>query len=115
MDLEELRDYCLSLPATFEDTPFGPDTLVFKVSGKIFALTGLEAVNLSVNLKCEPEKAIELRERYFEIIPGFHMNKSHWNTVSCTGNLNNQFIKELIQDSYELVVKSMTKKQRESL
>ncbi len=113
MDLDVLRDYCLTLPGSFEDTPFGPDTLVFKVGGKMFALIGLDNVDLSVNLKCDPDRAVELRDRYSEIIPGFHMNKSHWNTVSCIGSLSDQFIKDLVQDSYHLVFNSLTKKQRE--
>lgn len=110
MDIDIFREYCLSKPFVTEECPFGPDTLVYKVLGKIFALTGLDEVELSLNLKCDPEYAIELRERYAAIIQGYHMNKTHWNTVH-TGALNNdKLLKELIDHSYLEVVKKMPKK-----
>jgi len=113
MMLDELRAYCLAKPATAETLPFGPDTLVFKVAGKMFALTGLDEEDLRVNLKCDPEYATELRERHEEIKPGYHMNKKHWNTVYLQdGDLRDDFVRELIDHSYALVVKSLTKKAR---
>lgn len=116
MTLDELREYCLAKPATEETLPFGPDTLVFKVAGKMFALTGLDEADLRVNLKCEPEYALELRERHPEIQPGYHMSKKHWNTVYVDdGDLRDDFVYELIDHSYDLVVASLTKKLRAEL
>jgi len=108
MNIEDLRDYCLSKPGTTEGMPFGEQTLVFKVGGKIFLLIGLEKAN-RFNVKCDPERAIELREQHHEIIPGFHMNKKHWNTVYLDGGLTSVLIRELIDHSYELVLKSLPK------
>ena len=105
MNVEELREYCISKPHVTESFPFDQTTLVFKVGGKMFALTGLEKFPPSINLKCNPEYAIELREQYEVIQPGFHMNKKHWNTISYQENLPTQLLKELIDHSYELVVK----------
>lgn len=113
MDIEEFREYCLQLPGCTEECPFGPDTLVFKVKGKMFALCGINDFS-GINLKCDPEKAIELREQYYQIKPGFHMNKKHWNTVSVDG-LQQQLIIELIDHSYNLVKSSLTKKDRAEL
>ncbi len=113
MDLETFRSYCLSKPGTTEELPFGPDTLVYKVAGKMFAATGIDEIERSVNLKCDPERAIELRERYEGIVPGWHMNKKHWNTVSLHGALSRELIYELIDHSYELVAQRLTKKQKE--
>lgn len=111
MTLDELREYCLAKAAVTEELPFGPDTLVFKVAGKMFALTGLDEADLRVNLKCDPERAVQLRERYEEIKPGWHMNKHHWNTVYIeNGNLRDELVYELIDHSYELVRNSLTKK-----
>jgi predicted DNA-binding protein (MmcQ/YjbR family) len=111
MHLDELREYCLAKQATTEVLPFGPDTLVFKVAGKIFALTGLDETDLRVNLKCDPDYAIELRERHEEIKPGWHMNKVHWNTVYIEdGDLNDRLIRELVDHSYDIVVKKLSKK-----
>lgn len=119
MNIELLREYCISKPAVTEEFPFDQDTLVFKVLGKMFALTSLkgwEAGTASVNLKCDPEKAAELREEYESIKPGFHMSKKHWNTLELyQGELSITFIKELIDDSYHLVIKGMTKKQQAEL
>ena len=105
MDIETFRKYCLQLHGVEETFPFGPDTLVYKVFGKVFAITGLDEEEFSVNLKCDPERAIELREDYPEqIIPGWHMNKKHWNTIYFEGGLSNQLLVELINHSYALVV-----------
>ncbi|MBC6993025.1 MmcQ/YjbR family DNA-binding protein [Neolewinella lacunae] len=113
MTLEDLRAYCLAKPATTEGLPFGPDTLVFKVAGKMFALTGMDEADLRVNLKCDPEYAITLRERHEEIKPGYHMNKQHWNTVYIEdGDLSTELVRELIDHSYELIVASLSKKVR---
>ena len=101
MEAETVREYCLQLKGVTESFPFGEDTLVFKVMGKIFALMSLEA--RTINLKCDPEKAIALREEFSEVIPGYHMNKTHWNTVSLTGVVPEKLIKEWISDSYLLV------------
>lgn len=102
MNIEELRDYCLSLAGADESFPFDETTLAFKVNGKIFAITDLEPP-LSVNLKCDPELAIELREHYPAVLPGYHMNKKHWNTVNIDGSLGDDRLKEWILMSYKLV------------
>ncbi|MDQ3142877.1 MAG: MmcQ/YjbR family DNA-binding protein [Bacteroidota bacterium] len=112
MNLEELINYCSQKPAVSQEFPFGEETLVFKVSGKIFALTGLNNETLEVNLKCAPEKAIEWREKHDEIRPGYHMNKKHWNTVNFEGHLSSKFLKELIDHSYEMVWNQLPKKLR---
>ena len=111
--VELVRKYCLSKPKTSESFPFDEVTLVFKVLDKIFALYHLETQRL--NLKCNPEYAIELRERYPQIIPAFHMNKKHWNTVILDGNLSDEMILGWIAHSYDLVVRKMTKKQQARL
>lgn len=115
MDIESLRLHCLSLRLATEDMPFGDQTLVFRIGGKIFALMGLDTEGASVNLKCDPEYAVELREKYLDVQPGFHMNKKHWNTVICDGGLDHKLIKSLIEHSYDLCFKSLTKPQREAL
>jgi predicted DNA-binding protein (MmcQ/YjbR family) len=116
MNVEQFREYCLSKKAVTESFPFDEKTLVFKVLGKMFALCGLERQPFQVNLKCDPERAIELREEYeSSFIPGSHMSKKHWNTVSPDGSFSNDFFRELIDHSYNLVVQGMTKKMRESL
>ena len=104
MHLDDLRTYCLALPGAVETMPFGPDTLVFKVGGKMFALAGLEAVPPTVNLKCDPERAVELRERYADVAPGWHMNKVHWNTVGLRGDVPAGELRQLVDHSYALVV-----------
>lgn len=114
MNIETFRAYCLAKPGTSESLPFGGDTLVFKVVSKIFALTDIENFE-SVNLKCDPAKAIELRDQYQAIMPGYHMNKKHWNTVLINGDVNGHILKELIDHSYFLVVSSLTKKERLSI
>ena len=114
MDIENIREYCLRKKGVSEGFPFDEDTLVFKVMGKMFALTSLTPP-LSINLKCDPERAVELREEHEEITPGYHMNKTHWNTVDLNGTLRTNFVKELIDHSYELVVNSLPKKVKEEL
>ena len=109
MNLDELREYCLTKKEVTEEFPFGEETLVFKVAGKMFALCGIYDSPLTVNLKCDPERAIELREKYNEIQPGYHMNKTHWNTVNIENILPHNLICELIDHSYELVVKGLPK------
>jgi predicted DNA-binding protein (MmcQ/YjbR family) len=109
MNIETLRDYCLSKPYVTESFPFDAVTLVFKVAGKMFALTGLEKIPPAVNLKCDPEKSLDLQESYDQIRPGFHMNKKHWIKVTYT-DLPTSFFYELVDHSYDLVVKSLTKK-----
>lgn len=111
MNIEQFRNYCLSKKGVEETFPFGEDTLVFKVMGKMFALTGLETYPASANLKCDPERAIELREEFDGLIrPGFHMSKVHWNTVELERNIPHELLTELIDHSYALVVNSLTKK-----
>ena len=114
MNIEDFREYCLSKKAVEETFPFDEVTLVFKVMGKMFAITGLDAEEFKVNLKCDPERAVQLREEYpDQIIPGWHMNKSHWNTVFFENGLNTNFLCELIDHSYDLIVKSLPKKKKE--
>ena len=105
MNIEELRDYALSLPAVTEGFPFGEDTLVFKVNDKVFLLTSLTASPLSFNVKCDPDYAVELRESYGCVLPGYHMNKKHWNTILVDGTLLKSQLKKFIEDSYLLVLK----------
>lgn len=114
MYIDELREYCLSKAETTESFPFDEKTLVFKVCGKMFLLVDIDTPN-TVNLKCKPDYAIELREQYPEIVPGWHMNKTNWNTVSIKGNLSEAFIKELIDHSYIEVVKGLKKADRERI
>ncbi len=111
MNIEEFRDYCLSKKGVTESFPFDEQTLVFKVMGKMFALSGLEHQPAKANLKCDPERSIELREEYDGLItPGYHMSKLHWNTVELEMNIPHQLIIELIDHSYNLVVSKLTKK-----
>lgn len=114
MNIEEYRDYCLSFPQTTEDFPFDETTLVFKVAGKMFALADVEEFS-GINLKCDPEKAIRLREEYPEVKAGYHMSKKHWNTVDVNGGVGDELIRDWIKDSYDLVVQSLTKKLRAEL
>jgi predicted DNA-binding protein (MmcQ/YjbR family) len=109
MNLDELRTYCLSKKCVEETLPFGPDTLVYKVMGKAFLLSGFEYAPVQFNVKCDPEKAIALREKYDCIQPGYHMNKKHWNTVIADGTLSMKELKEQIDHSYDLVAASLTK------
>lgn len=110
MNIELLREYCISLPDVEESFPFGPDTLVFKVGGKIFMLLSLDAVPPRFNLKCNPDKAIELRERYSSVQSGYHMNKKHWNTVIADGSIPSREIRQWITDSYHLAKPSPHKR-----
>jgi predicted DNA-binding protein (MmcQ/YjbR family) len=109
MNIESYRTYCLALPDVTEEFPFGPETLVFKVRGKLFALTDIDTF-ASINLKCDPELAVELRETYAAVLPGYHMNKKHWNTVLMDGSIPDARIKEWILHSYMLVSKLAKKK-----
>ena len=104
MDIEQLREYCLQKSLTEETLPFGPDTLVFKVNGKVFLLVGLDSHPLQFNVKCNPDLAIELREEYPEnILPGYHMNKKHWNTIIVNGGIPKKLVLQCIDDSFGLV------------
>lgn len=106
MFIDEIRDYALGLSTDVEECfPFGEETFVYKVSGKIFLLMASDNTFLQINVKCNPEKAIELREQYAAIIPGYHMNKKHWNTMIMDGSLDAGLVKECIQHSYQLIVK----------
>lgn len=109
MNIEEIREYCISKKGVTESFPFDETTLVFKVMDKMFALTDL-VDDLSINLKCDPEWAIELREKHPAILPGYHMNKNHWNTVKIDGSLSWSFICQLIDHSYNLVVNKLPRK-----
>jgi len=111
MTLEQLRHICLSLPGSSEYLPFDENTLAFRVGTKIFALVDIKLAE-SVNLKCDPERAVELRDRYNDIVPGYHMNKKHWNTVGLKGTLPPNLIQELVQHSHQLVFKSLPKKEQ---
>lgn len=110
MNVEEFRTYCLAKKCVTESFPFDEETLVFKVANKMFALLSLEKIPPSANLKCDPEHAIELRDCFPEIIPGYHMNKKHWNTVEIDSGLQNDFVRKLIDHSYDLIVQSLPKK-----
>ena len=113
MHIEQFRDFCLSKKGVTESFPFDENVLVFKVLNKIFALTSLSSPEFTVNLKCDPEKAISLRDEYECITPGFHMNKKHWNSVNVDSLLDDSLFLELVNHSYDLVIKGMTKKDRE--
>lgn len=115
MNIEQFREYALSKKGTSEDFPFGEDTLCLRVMGKIFALTGLNSERFTVNLKCDPDYALELREQYPEVQPGWHMNKKHWNTVDFDGQLDNATLRHLVDHSYEQVAKTLKKAEREAL
>jgi len=115
MDAESIRQYCLLKKGSAEGFPFGPGTLVFKVMEKIYLLVALDASPLTFNAKCDPDEALELRERYSSIIPGYHMNKKLWNTVIVDGSISSQLLKKMIDDSYDLVVRSLPKKAQQEL
>lgn len=120
MDAEQLRAACLAFAGTFEDFPFGPEASVFKVrapggTAKMFALSDLGSPDLSISLKCEPDIAEQLRAAHPEITGAWHMNKTHWNGVDCTGSLPDDMLRDMIEDSYDLVVAALPKKDRESL
>jgi predicted DNA-binding protein (MmcQ/YjbR family) len=114
MNIEEFRIYCLSKPGVTESMPFGPDTLVLKVLGKMFALAALDE-SFNFNVKCDPEMAIDLRERYNSVQPGYHMNKKMWNTIYVDGSVSDKLLREWIDHSYDEVVKKLNKKEKELL
>ncbi|MFC2133044.1 MmcQ/YjbR family DNA-binding protein [Bacteroidota bacterium] len=114
MNFDTIREYCLKKKGVTEGFPFDEETLVFKVMGKMFALTNLTPPRI-INLKCDPERAIELREEHENIRPGWHMNKKHWNTLDLEGRLKTTLIKDLIDHSYQLVVEGLPKKEKEKL
>jgi predicted DNA-binding protein (MmcQ/YjbR family) len=115
MDIEFFCKYCLDKPFTSSDTPFDAETVVFRVAGKIFALTHLDPLDFTVNLKCDPERAEELREQYEGVIPGFHMNKKHWNTVNFLSDVPHAQLLELVDHSYQLVYNSLPTKIKKEL
>ena len=112
MDLPDVITHCLALPGAEETTPFGPEVLVYKVGGRMFALSNPDDVPARVNLKCDPERAIDLREQHEAVLPGYHMNKKHWNTVLLDRSLPADLVRELIDHSYDLVVSSLPKNKR---
>lgn len=109
MNTETLRNYCLAKPSVTESFPFGDDSLVFKIGGKMFALLSTESQPVTVNLKCDPERAVQLREEHDAVTPGYHMNKQHWNTIAINGRVRATDVQEWIDHSYELVRKSLPK------
>jgi predicted DNA-binding protein (MmcQ/YjbR family) len=115
MNIESLREYCLRKKSVREDFPFGDSTLVFKVKGKIFLIARLDQSPLEFNLKSDPDKAIERREEFDAIRPGYHMNKKHWNTIRADGTLRDKFLQEMIDESYALVVASLNQKDQRGL
>ena len=114
MNIEAFREYCLAKPGVTEELPFDENTLVFKVGGKIFALTDINRFE-SVNLKCDPARAVELREQFDEVQPGYHMNKKHWNTVSTRGSLPDRLLQEWTDQSYDLVFAGLTRAQKAAI
>jgi predicted DNA-binding protein (MmcQ/YjbR family) len=114
MNIETFRDHCITKTGVSEEFPFDNETLVYKVGGKMFALTNIDLFE-SVNLKCDPMLALELRERYHAVIPGYHMNKKHWNTIKMDGSIPDSILFEWIDHSYDLVYKSLPKKIKENL
>jgi predicted DNA-binding protein (MmcQ/YjbR family) len=115
MNIDQIREYCIKKKAVTEEFPFDENTLVFKVMGKMFLLASLDAIPLRINLKCDPEKAIELREEFEAVQPGYHMNKEHWNTIILDGSIPLKKIFEWVDDSYNLVVAGLKKKDKERL
>ncbi len=115
MDADALRTLCLAFPGATEERPFGPETTVFKVERKIFLLTALEAEPLHMSVKCEPELAGELRASYPAIVPGYHLNKRHWNTVTIDGSLPGASIADMLEDSYDLVVTGLPRRTQREL
>ncbi|MEP6750239.1 MAG: MmcQ/YjbR family DNA-binding protein [Bacteroidota bacterium] len=113
MNIESLQEYCLAKNGAEETLPFGPTTLVYKVGGKAFLLTSLDAGDFRFNVKCDPDLAQELREQYDCVQPGYHMNKKHWNTIMVDGSVSVKLLKQWIDHSYDLVVESLPKKLRE--
>lgn len=114
MEIDEFRNFCLALPEVEESMPFGPNTLVFKVHQKMFALTDLNTFD-SINLKCDPDQAIELRDQFHGVRPGYHMNKKHWNTVAMREDIPPRLLKQWVLDSYHLVIQKMSRKDQERI
>jgi predicted DNA-binding protein (MmcQ/YjbR family) len=115
MDLATFREFCLSKVGATESMPFGEGVLVFKVAGKIFALAALDEIPATVNLKCDPDLALELRDRYEQVRPGYHMNKKHWNTVEIDRGVPEAELRKMIEHSYDLVVRALSNAQRDQL
>jgi predicted DNA-binding protein (MmcQ/YjbR family) len=115
VDAAELRSWCLAQPGAFEDFPFGPEHSVFKVAGKMFALSTLDRMPLEVSVKCEPELAVSLRHGYAAIRAGYHLNKRHWNTITLDGSVPDQLVRDMIEDSYDLVVSALPARVRDQL
>lgn len=115
VDATELRRWCLRQAGAIEDFPFGPENSVFKVAGKMFALSGLDRTPLRVSVKCEPELAVQLRNSYSAVGPGYHLNKRHWNTITLDGSLPDEIVRDMIEDSYDLVVSALPKRVRDQL
>ena len=115
MQTDTFREFCLKKAGTTESSPFGPEHIVFKVGGKMYALIALDEIPPTANLKCDPDLALELRDRYEDVRPGYHMNKKHWNTVVIAGAIPDAEVRKMIDHSYDLVVKSLSKKAREQL
>ena len=115
MDLAIFREYCLTKPGVTESMPFGKDVLLFKVAGKMFALAPFDEIPATANLKCDPDRALELRDRYEQVRPGYHMNKKHWNTVEIDSGIPITELRKMIDHSYELVTKSLPKAERKKL
>ncbi|MBB1283239.1 MmcQ/YjbR family DNA-binding protein [Flavisolibacter sp. BT320] len=115
MNIETLQQYCLSKKGVTEETPFGPDNLVYKVGGKMFLLASLDTIPLRFNAKCDPEEAIQLRDTYPCVLPGYHMNKKHWNTVIVDGSVGDKTLQQWIDASYALVFKCLPKQTKEEI
>jgi predicted DNA-binding protein (MmcQ/YjbR family) len=115
MKPSDLRSHCLALPGAVEDFPFHPDVSVFKVAGKMFALSFLGRRPLQVSVKCEPELALQFRASYEAVVPGWHLNKRHWNTVTLGGDVPDRLVRDMIEDSYDLVVDGLPRRERERL
>ena len=115
MNARELRDWCLEHEGAVEDFPFTAEHSVFKVRGKMFAISALEREPLEVSVKCEPELAVELRNSYAAIRPGYHLNKRHWNTITLDGSISDQLVRDLVEDSYDLVVSALPKRVQKEL
>jgi len=115
VEIDTFREYCLAKPGTTEDSPFGPEHIVFKVGGKMYALLAFEEVPPSANLKCDPDRALELRDRYEQVQPGYHMNKKHWNTAEIASGIPEVELRRMIDHSYELVVQALPRKTRMTL
>lgn len=115
MNAESLRTFCLSKNGVEECQPFGPETLVYKVGGKLFLLVSLNSVPLQFNVKCDPDNALDLREQHSAVLPGYHMNKAHWNTVLVDGTISNKMLLQWVTDSYDLVYQSLPQKTKQLL